>query len=142
MILLDTSVLSLVLRRRGRGQPEPEVVEVVRRMIREDVPMAVPGIVLQEVLSGVRTEAQFVRLKHLLEAFPILVAERHHHVGAARIANACRRKGLATSAVDCLVSALATERDASLFTVDEDFFRMAPHCGLKLLGVDNLRDVE
>lgn len=135
MILLDTSVLSLVFRRRGSREPEPSVVDVVRRMLRQDAPLTIPGIVLQEVLSGVRTEPQFLRLKRLLEGFPILVAEQHHHVRAARIANACRRKGVATSAVDCLISALATEHDAPLLTMDEDFFGMAPHCGLKLFNV-------
>jgi len=139
VILLDTSVLSLVFRRRGSREPEPHLVEAVRRMLREDVPLTVPGIVLQEVLSGVRTDAQFLRLKSLLEAFPILVAERHHHVRAARIANACRRKGVAVSAVDCLISALATEHDAPLLTTDEDFFRMAPHCGLTLFRVGEHR---
>ncbi len=104
-------------------------------MVREDVPLAVPGIVLQEVLSGVRTEAQFFRLRNLLEAFPILVAEQRDHVAAARIANACRRKGVTTSAVDCLISALATERDAPLLTLDEDFARIARHSDLKLLRV-------
>lgn len=135
MILLDTSVLSLVFRRGRKREPEPGVVAVVRRMVREDVPLAVPGIVLQEVLSGVRTEAQFLRLRNLLEAFPIVVAERRDHVAAAHIANACRRKGIATSAVDCLISALATERDARLLTLDEDFARIARHSDLKLLRV-------
>jgi len=135
VILLGTSVLSLVFRRRRTREPEPRLVEVVRRMVREDVPLAVPGIVLQEVLSGVRTEAQFFRLRNLLEAFPILVAEQRDHVAAARIANACRRKGVTTSAVDCLISALATERDAPLLTLDEDFARIARHSDLKLLRV-------
>lgn len=132
MILLDTSILSLAYRRRRRAGPEPGEVRVLRQMILEDDPLAVPGIVLQEVLSGVRSEEQFARLKRLLEAFPIITAEPDHHVLAARIANTCRRKGVATSTVDCLIAALATSIDAVLFTLDEDFARMAPVCGMKL----------
>ena len=101
-------------------------------MILEDVPLAIPGIVLQEILSGVRTEAQFGKLQRSLEAFPIISAEPQHHVLAARIANACRRKGVAASTIDCLIAALATSSDAFLFTLDEDFGRMAPVCGVKL----------
>ena len=132
MILLDTTTLSLAYCRHHRVEPESPEVEILRQMILNDVPLAVPGIVLQEVLSGVRTEAQFERLKRLLEPFPILTAEPRHHVLAAKIANACRRKGVATSTVDCLIAALATSSDASLFTLDEDFVRMVPLCGMKL----------
>ena len=132
MIFLDTSILSLAYRRRRRFGPEPGTVSILRKMILEDVPLAVPGIVLQEILSGVRTEAQFGKLQRLLEAFPIISAEPQHHVLAARIANACRRKGVAASTIDCLIAALATSSDAFLFTLDEDFGRMAPVCGVKL----------
>jgi len=132
VILLDTSILSLAYRRRRRAEAEPHEVAVLRGMIREDVPLAIPGIALQEVLTGIRTEAQFGRLERALKAFPVISAEPQHHILAARIANACRRKGVATSTVDCLIAALATSNDVSLFTLDEDFVRMAPLCGMKL----------
>ena len=132
MIFLDTSILSLAYRRRRGFGPEPGTVSILRKMILEDVPLAIPGIVLQEILSEVRTEAQFGKLQRLLEAFPIISAEPQHHVLAARIANACRRKGVAASTIDCLIAALATSSDAFLFTLDEDFGRMAPVCGVKL----------
>lgn len=135
MILLDTTILSLAYRRRHRAEPEPHAVEILRQMILNDIPLAVPCIVLQEVLSGVRTEAQLERLKRLLEAFPIITAEPRHHVLAAKIANACRRKGVATPTVDCLIAALATSSDASLFTLDEDFVRMASLCGMRLFKI-------
>lgn len=137
MILLDTTILSLAYRRHHKVEPEPPAIEILRQMILDDVPLAVPGIVLQEVLSGVRTEAQFERLKRLLEAFPIMTAEPRHYVLAAKIANACRRKGVATSTVDCLIAALATSSDASLFTLDQDFVRMVPLCGMKLFSLQD-----
>jgi len=136
VILVDTSVLSLAFRRRRQSQPEPRPVQIFRRLILEDTPVAIPGIVLQEILSGVRTDIQFARLQRLLEAFSILTAERQDHVLAAQISNACRRKGLSMSAVDCLIAALATSREAFLFTLDEDFSRMAPNCGLKLYNTE------
>jgi hypothetical protein len=101
-------------------------------MIEADVPLAIPGIVLQELLTGVRTEAQFSRLEALMRAFPVLEAERRHHVSAARIANVCRRVGITTSTVDCLIASLSVASDAPLFTLDADFLRMAPHCGLRI----------
>jgi len=132
VIVLDTSVLSAAFRRRRQSGAEARAVEALRRLLSADAPLAVPGIVLQELLAGVRTEEQFVRLRTLLEPFPLILAERHHHVRAARIANTCRRSGISTSTIDCLIAAIATEHDAPLFTLDRDFARIAPHCSLKL----------
>jgi predicted nucleic acid-binding protein len=76
MIVLDTSILSLAFRRRQRTEPEPYPVAALRRMVVEDVPLAIPGIVLQELLSGVRSDRQFSRLRNLLEPFAILMPNK------------------------------------------------------------------
>jgi predicted nucleic acid-binding protein len=138
VILVDTSVLSLAYRRRRRDEPEPRPVTVLRQLIIDDVPLAIPGIVLQEILSGIRAQAQFDKLQRTLESFPVVIATEIHHIVAARIANACRRKGIAASAVDCLISALATSNRDILFTLDEDFVKMARVCDLRLLSLEQV----
>ena len=132
MILLDTSVLSVAFRRRRPSGADGQTAMALRRLVTADAPLAVPGIVLQELLGGVRDERQFARLEGLIEGFEVVLAERRDHLAAARIANACRRAGIATSTIDCLIAALAIERSGTLFTLDSDFTRMAPHCGLRL----------
>jgi predicted nucleic acid-binding protein len=92
----------------------------------------VPGICVQELLSGVRTIAQFERLSGLVAPFPVLLASRARHVEAARIANACRSSGVAVAAVDALIASLAIEHDARLLTTDDDFRQMARRCALVL----------
>lgn len=131
MIFIDTSVLSLAFRRRAKPDPEPPLVRTFRRLVDEDQPVAIPGIVLQELLSGVRTEDDFARLLDILDGFPIVQATRAHHVAAAKISNACRQAGISASAVDCLIAAMTVETDAKLLTADEDFSRMAQHCDLQ-----------
>ena len=138
MILVDTGVLSLAYRRRRRNEPEPRAAAVLRRLIIDDVPLAIPGIVLQEVLSGIRAQAQFDRLRKMLESFPVVIAAEQHHIIAARIANACRGRGIAASSVDCLIAALAILNHDILFTLDEDFARMARACDLKLLSIERI----
>jgi hypothetical protein len=133
VILVDTSVLSLAFRRRVKTSSEPPLVQRFRSLVEEDQPLAVPGIVLQELLSGVRTADEFERLEDLMEGFPLILAAREHHVAAARIANACRQAGITASTVDCLIAAMAIKTKSQLLTSDEDFERMAPYCGLQLL---------
>ena len=133
MILVDTSVLSLAFRRKARTAPEPATVRIFRRLIAENLPVAIPGIVLQEVLSGVRTAGESRRLQQVLDGFPVVLARKEDHIAAARIANECIEAGVAVSAVDCLIAAMTVERHARLLTSDLDFVRMAPHCSLQLL---------
>lgn len=133
MIVLDTSILSLAFRRRRRTGNPPSV-GVLREMIAADVPLAVPGIVAQELLSGVRTDEQFRTIEKGLAGFPVLLAAERHHIRAARIINSCRSKGIACSTVDALIAALTTEEGGRLFTADADFRRIASCCELELFA--------
>ncbi len=131
MILLDTSILSLAFRRRS-PQVAHRAVAILERLIAEDRPMVVAGVVLQEILSGVRTSQEFDRLLGELEGFQVVTARIEDHLKAAEVANSCRRSGIASSAVDCLIAAQAINLGASLFTLDQDFGRMASCCELDL----------
>jgi predicted nucleic acid-binding protein len=110
-------------------------VTAFQKFIADDAPLAIPGIVLQELLSGVRSQEQFRELQRAMEGFPILLATKIHHVQAARIINACRKEGIACSTVDALIAALTLESGGRLFTLDKDFRRMASCCGLELVSV-------
>lgn len=111
MIFVDTSVWSLAFRRSNSAVQIKEVLQL-HELISQDAPLAVTGIVMQELLSGLREEAQFKRLEGLLSAFPLVLASQAHHVLAAQIANRCRQGGIATA--------------------DKDFEQMAGFCDLRL----------
>jgi len=132
MIFIDTSVLSLAFRRKAAPGPEPPLVQTFRRLVEDDQPVSIPGIVLQELLSGVRTENDFVRLLGIMEGFTVVQATRDHHIAAARISSACRQGGISTSTVDCLIAAMAVEAEAKLLTADEDFLPVTRLCNLHL----------
>lgn len=131
MILLDTSVLSLAFRRRRRP-PAATTGAELERMIEQDLPLAVPGIVVQELLSGLRETSEVARLQAAIQGFPVIAATVGDHLAAAKIANSCRAKGIATSTIDCLIAAQAIGSGAHLFTLDEDFVRIATACDLEL----------
>jgi predicted nucleic acid-binding protein len=124
LIVLDTSVLSLVFRRRA-SVPEPAIVNTFRELVSRDESLVVPGIVYQELLTGVRSAEQHRRLSSALSGFPLILATRAHHVRAAEVARSCRAAGVASSTVDCLIAAQALGRGCRLFTLDSDFDRIA-----------------
>lgn len=136
MIVLDTSILSLAFRRRRRETgDEPPPVAALRKLIADDAPLVVPGIVLQELLSGVSSREQFRKLQQAMAGFPLLLSGETHHVRAAQINNACRRHGVACSTIDALIAAQVIESGGRLFTTDADFQRIAMHSPLKLFDV-------
>jgi len=133
VILFDTSVLSRVFRRRRPGAEERRLQIVFDELMASDVPLGMPGMVLQEVLSGIRSHRQFSDLTaKLLAAFTVVPEGVPEHVEAARVRNTCLGKGLNVSGVDCLIAACAITGNHELFAVDEDFETIAMHAPLRL----------
>ena len=134
MILLDTVVVSAVLRRRRRGEREEGLAAKVAALLDGDTPIALPGIVLQELLSGIAERAQHEKvLAAVRESFPVILATEGDHLMAADLVNAAARKDLALSTPDALIAAQALNRRARLFTTDGDFEKLTVLAGLKLV---------
>ena len=106
MILFDTSVLSRVFRRKRPGTEERQLQVVLDEQTASDVPLGMAGIVLQDVLSGIRSQRQFTDLSaKLLAGFAIVSEGVPELVEAARLKNVCLGKGLNASGIDCLIAA-------------------------------------
>ena len=126
MILLDTSVLSRVFRRAPPGPAEGALERRLAALMARGAPLGLPGIVLQEVLSGIRAEKQFADLeRRLLTSFAIVHPSTADYVEAARLRNRCAAKGLNVSGTDCLISTMAIAADHQLLAVDRDFEAIA-----------------
>ncbi len=118
-VIVDTSVWSLALRRRNDTVVSPPVKELKNLILDHRVQMI--GPIRQEILSGIRDEAQFERLKNHLESFPDLPIITEDYVTAASYFNKCRAKGIQGSNTDFLICAVATRAKFSIFTLDKDF---------------------
>ena len=133
MILLDTSVLSRVFRRRRPGPAEARFRGTVEGLLRADIPIGLPSIVLQELLSGIRSEREFNELHERLQsAFTIVHPTVADHVEAARLRNGCIAKGVNLSGTDCLIAAVTIAGGHELFAADGDFALLAKHSPLRL----------
>ena len=136
MILLDTSILSRAFRRRRPGPQERQLHATFEALMQSEAPLGLPGIVLQEVLSGLPSEKAFRDLRaKLLGAFTILPASVDDHLEAARLKNLCISKGANVSGIDCLIAATAIAAGHELFAADEDFEAIRRHANLRLFEV-------
>ena len=128
-VLVDTSVWSLALRRNPPSRA-PEVAELVE-LIREQR-VEIIGPIRQEVLSGVRSRAQFRLLRDRLRAFPDLLLSHEDYEQAAEFFTTCRGRGVQGSNTDFLICAAAHRRGLAVFTTDNDFQMFQHHIPVRL----------
>ena len=128
-VIVDTSVWSLALRRKTPvSTPETDAFSALI----EEGRVTLIGPVRQEILSGIRHEEQFDRLRTALEAFPDEPVTTKDFEEAARIYNTCMRKGVLNGNTDSLIAAVAINRDLEIFSTDKDFLYMASVVPIKL----------
>ncbi len=128
-VLVDTSVWSLALRRGSDSTSKP--VQELRSLIADNRVQMI-GPIRQEMLSGIREEAQFKKLETRLSAFPDLQVTDEDCVTAARFFNVCRAKGIQGSNTDFLICAVAVRHRLVIFTTDKDFALYAKHLPIAL----------
>lgn len=135
-LLVDTPVWSLALRRKHAdlSPREDRVTQALAEVIRDGRAQLV-GVVRQELLSGIREEERFRKLRDYLRAFDDPPLETGDYEQAAQMHNRCRARGIAGSAIDFLICAIASRRNWQIFTTDKDFDRYSRVLGLKLYVV-------
>jgi hypothetical protein len=129
-VLVDTSVWSLALRRTATTVRDPAAQELAQLIA--DYRILMIGPVRQEILSGMRRDQQFERLRDHLRAFPDLRLDTADYEHAATLFTACRRRGVQRSNTDFLICAAAIRRDVPVFTTDRDFDAFQEVLGVRL----------
>jgi predicted nucleic acid-binding protein len=132
-ILVDTSVWSLALRR-ARTDFSPHVQELVQLI--DDMRVQLIGPIRQEILSGIKTESQFVNVREQLRAFPDLPLIADDFEYAAELFNILRTKGIQGSNTDFLICAVSLRHSMPIYTTDNDFTLFTRHIPIKLHSVN------
>ena len=126
LILVDSSVWIDFF----SSRPGPAGAEL-RRMISADEPFALTGLVVTEVLQGlVRDVAQiahYLSLRDIIEPGGLSTYRE-----AAAIFRQARSRGVSVTTIDALIASITLEHEATIFTLDKDFSRMARFTPLRL----------
>ena len=129
-LFVDTSVWSLAFR---RDQPtgEPAVARL-RTALADGEALFTTGLVLQELLQGLKGPKSREAIVSRFGALPLLVPERQDHVAAADLRNACRAQGIQVGTIDALLARLCARHGLVMLTTDRDFQLMAPTAKLTI----------
>jgi len=137
--LVDTSVWSFALRRKPAGLSEGETAIVTELSeLAKEGRVRIIGPVRQELLSGIKTAAQYEKLRLALQVFPDEPLQTQDYESAAKASNDCRTKGVVVSPVDVLICATALARDWDIYTTDPDFRNYAKILPIRLHKPRNL----
>jgi predicted nucleic acid-binding protein len=135
MVLVDTSVWSLALRRKSGdlNARERRLSVALAELIQEGRAQIV-GVIRQELLSGIREAEKFEKLRDYLRAFDEPLLEIADYEAAAEAHNRCRSRGIAGSAIDFLICGVVLRRGWQVFTADSDFEAYSKVLAVKLYG--------
>jgi len=127
MVLVDTTVwVDFFLDRRTPH------VERLESLIAQGEDIYICGIVLTEVLQGIRDDREYERTRTRLDSLLFLPMTRNTFINAADIYRTLRRKGVTIrKPVDCMIASVAMEHKLRLLHNDRDFVPMEQHCGLE-----------
>jgi predicted nucleic acid-binding protein len=134
MVLVDTPVWSLALRRRAvdLGQQERRLTQALYELVREGR-VQLLGATRQEILSGIRDEPQFRRIRNDLRAFADVSLEVGDYEEAAQMSNKCRGAGIAGTSIAMLICAVGVHHGWQIFSTDRDFSHYASVLPIQLL---------
>ena len=131
MVLVDTSVWIDFFR--GKSTRE---VRKLERLLREGADICVCGVILTEIMQGIRDDSDYRKTKAIVDAFLFLPMNRQTFLHAADMYRLLRRKGVTIrKSVDCMIAAVSIDHDVPLLHRDRDFDPMEKHCGLKVVNI-------
>lgn len=132
MVIVDTSVWIDLLK--GRESTSTRKLE---QLLLEDADIFITGVILQEILSGIKSKKEREKVKKEFDRFIAITPSLDTHAQAAEIFDGCKKKGYTIrSAIDCLIASLALEYDLAVLENDRDYIYIAKVFPLRITRDD------
>jgi len=130
MTLVDTSVWIDFFAARNTAQ-----VMVLESFIDQGEDPCLCGVILTDVLQGIRDDKQHKQTESVLSSLIFLPMDKSTFLLAANIYRALRSRGITIgNSVDCMIAAVCVEHNARLLHNDRDFDYIAGVFGLQVLS--------
>jgi predicted nucleic acid-binding protein len=127
MVLVDTSVWIDFFQ-----SPAAPVAMELEKLIKDHNRVVLCGVVLQEVLQGIRSNKSYQLVRDRLLKFPYAPDHRETWLLASELYRHLRLKGITLPPVDVTIAAIAIRNDLVLFSRDNHFETVVQHTALRL----------
>ncbi len=128
MVLVDTTVWIDFFSDRN----EPHVV-TLQELIENEEDLSLCGVILTEVLQGIRSDTDFIKIKEYLGDLIFLPMRQATFLRSTEIYRSLRKQGITIrKPVDCMIASVAIDYDIHLLHNDCDFDHIAKHSKLRI----------
>ena len=127
MVLVDTSIWIDFFQNNDSSH-----TITLEGLIKDNNRAVICGVVLQEVLQGIKDDISYELTKERLLRLPFLDTNKETYIYAASLYRVLRRKGITLPSIDTTIAATTILNRIPLFTKDEHFKVIARHSELKL----------
>lgn len=113
-IIVDTSIWIKYFRKRN------DIVKFIEERIMDNC-IFMTGPIVSELLQGVKTESEYNKLNNCIDGIPYLKTYMADWKKAGNLSFNLRRKGITIPLTDIVISAVAINNNAKVYTLDKHF---------------------
>lgn len=129
MILVDTTVWIDFLNNNSTTQ-----VVKLEHSIKNNEDICICGVILTEILQGIRAKNQYLKTKSYLENLIFLPMSYSTFIKSADIFRYLRKRGITIrKPIDCMIAAVSVENNVPLLHNDRDFDHIEIYKGFKTI---------
>ncbi len=115
-------------------------VTILETLIKQKEDICICGIILTEVLQGIKKDSEFKKTKDIFNALLFLPMNYNIFLRSAEMYRELRRKGITIrKSLDCVIASVAIENNIALLHNDKDFKHIGEHFSLNILKVNGKR---
>ncbi|MDC0325505.1 PIN domain nuclease [bacterium] len=129
MVIVDSDVWSEVFRCRS-AEPSSYTNKLESLILKDEV--VIIGAIRQEVLSGIKNEIQFDKVKHSLKSFPDVPLTEDVYEIVASFYNRCRSNGVQGPHTDFLICACSAVFYLDILSKDREYEHYSEYLPIRI----------
>ena len=129
MIMVDTTVWIDFFNNNLTTQ-----VEKLKDSLKNSKDICICGVILAEILQGIRSDKQYLKTKSYLKNLIFLPMDYSTFIKSAEIFRYLRKRGITIrKPIDCMIAAISVENNVPLLHNDRDFDHIELYKGFRAI---------